>query len=305
MSKVYLLGNQLQETDMGAEELADIPAIFLCNEKEAAKVLKELCVNTESDGSLRDVYFCKVETQQEYLYGTLAIPKLLDVLGSRYRISFYITKNHIVLINEDEFAARIIRRIRRRKVHQGESKEKFLYNFIVEFINRDTELLDDFEHSLMLLEEDIMKEELEHFHEKIQPIRKQLLILRGYYDQIMDMCKEFEENENRFFSKKQLKYFGILADRADRLMGKTIHLIDYGKQVQDAYQAKVDARQNANMQFLTIISTIFFPLTLITGWYGMNFQNMPELEHGYPAIVGLSILVVIACITLFKKKKLL
>lgn len=305
MSKIYLLGNQLQETELEPSELIDTPAIFLNTEREAVQTLKDLNINIEYEGGLEDVYFCKVETQQEYLYGTLAIPKLLDVLGSRYRIVFVITKNHIVLINEDGFAARIIQRIRRRKVHQGESKEKFLYNFIVEFTNRDTELMEDFERALMILEEDVMQENLEQFHEQIQPVRKQLLILRGYYDQIKDMCKEFEENENRFFAKKQLKYFGILTDRADRLMGKTIHLIDYAKQVQDTYQAKVDAKQNANMQFLTMVSTIFFPLTLITGWYGMNFHNMPELEHGYPAIVGLSIIVILICIFFFKKKKLI
>ena len=62
--------------------------------------------------------------------------------------------------------------------------------------------------------------------------------------------------------------------------------------------------QNKNMQFLTVISTLFFPLTLITGWYGMNFNNMPELEHGYPGIIVLSILIVIICIIIFKKKKM-
>ena len=81
--------------------------------------------------------------------------------------------------------------------------------------------------------------------------------------------------------------------------------MEYAKQVQDAYQAQVDAQQNRNMQFLTVISTIFFPLTLITGWYGMNFRNMPELENGYPGVVILSLVVIAGCIFIFKKKKIL
>ena len=136
-------------------------------------------------------------------------------------------------------------------------------------------------------------------------VRKQLLILRGYYDQMREMGKAFEENENRFFAKKHLKYFGTISDRAERLIGKTIHLIDYAQQVRDAYKAQVDEEQNRNMQVLTIISTIFLPLTLITSWYGMNFKDMPELEHGYPFIIGLSISVIILCIIIFKKKKIL
>ena len=71
----------------------------------------------------------------------------------------------------------------------------------------------------------------------------------------------------------------------------------------DSYQAQVDAVQNKNMQFLTVVSTIFFPLTLITGWYGMNFQNMPELKHGYPGVILLSLIVVAVCIIFFKKKR--
>ena len=119
------------------------------------------------------------------------------------------------------------------------------------------------------------------------------------------LTKELEENENGFFLKKHLKYFGTLSDRADRLMSRTVHLLEYAQQVRDAYKAQVDAQQNNNMQFLTIISTIFFPLTLITSWYGMNFHNMPELKHGYPGVIILSVVVMITCIIIFKRKKML
>ncbi len=88
-------------------------------------------------------------------------------------------------------------------------------------------------------------------------------------------------------------------------MGKTSYLLEYAQQVRDAYQAQVDDAQNKNMQFLTVISTIFFPLTLITGWYGMNFENMPELESGYPFVIILSLVVIIICIWIFRKKKIL
>lgn len=49
------------------------------------------------------------------------------------------------------------------------------------------------------------------------------------------------------------------------------------------------------------LEIIFFPLTLITGWYGMNFQNMPELQNGYPGVIILSVVVIAACIIVFKK----
>ena len=77
------------------------------------------------------------------------------------------------------------------------------------------------------------------------------------------------------------------------------------EQVKEAYQAQIDARQNSNMQFLTVLSTIFFPLTLITGWYGMNFRDMPGLDDGYPWVVCLSIVVILICLFIFKKKHII
>ena len=146
---------------------------------------------------------------------------------------------------------------------------------------------------------------IQGFQNAIMPIRRELLTLRSYYDEIMDMGKQLEENENGFFAKKQVKYFGVISDRADRLMSKASQLLEYAQQVRDAYKAQVDAQQNNNMQFLTVISTIFFPLTLITGWFGMNFKDMPGLENGYPAVMALSIVIIVICILIFKKKKII
>ena len=59
------------------------------------------------------------------------------------------------------------------------------------------------------------------------------------------------------------------------------------------------------MKIFTIITTIFFPLTIIVGWYGMNFANMPELtwKYGYLYVTALSVFVVILLIIIGKKKK--
>lgn len=56
---------------------------------------------------------------------------------------------------------------------------------------------------------------------------------------------------------------------------------------------------------LSVLSTIFFPLTLITGWFGMNFRDMPGLDNGYPAVMVLSVVVIVICIIIFKKKHII
>ena len=276
---------------------------IITDSSNAVRVLEENGIMYEGEIELNKIGFCKIEAQQGCLTGSFCIPKLLDVQGSRYRILFFITYDKVVLV-DDDFSKRLVRRINRRKSKQYKTKEIFLFNFIAEFLNRDQEQLAQFEKMLMELEETVNSDHTENFQSSIMKIRRDLLILRGYYDEIMDVGKALEENENQYFAKKHLKYFGTISDRAERLMNKTSHLLEYAGQVKDAYQAKVDAKQNSNMQFLTIISTVFFPLTLVTGWYGLNFQNMPELENGYPGVIILSIIVVVTCIIVFKIKKI-
>lgn len=302
---IWRLGERLEEIQEDEWEKTRCPAVFLTSSRDCRRVLDMTGIQYENDIQLGQIGFCKLETQQECLVGTLCIPKLLDVLGSRYRIYFFINLDYVVLVDDEDFSMRLIRRIKRKKTHQGETKERFIYNYISEFMSRDQELLLQYEKTLMHMEEDAMQGKIDHFQQELMPIRRKVLNLRSYYDEMMDMGRELEENENGFFAKKQLKYFGTLSDRADRLMSRTAHLLEYAQQVRDVYQAQVDARQNSNMQFLTVLSTIFFPLTLITGWYGMNFKNMPELRHGYPGVIILSLVVIIVCILIFKKKKIL
>lgn len=303
---VYLLGERLEETSTEYVLSQDVPAVFVLNENEYLRVLKELNMSFEGECRIEDISFCKMETQQDCLYGTLSIPSLIDVVGLRYRLMLFINSKHIVIVDNNDFALRIIKDVRKKVFNQGDTKERFLYNFIVGFMNRGSNMLEDFERALMELDDDVVNDRtLDDFQSRLMPIRKQLLILRNYYEQLADMFKELEDDENMLFDENQSKYFGVLTDRADRLMDKTKNLLEYSIQVKDAHRDRITSQQNENMQFLTIISTIFFPLTLITSWYGMNFENMPELKHGYPGVIVACAVVLTVCVIIFKKKKIL
>ena len=302
---IFKFGEQLLPVEMEEWEADQVPAVFITDSRHADEVLEKAGIIYENEIQISRIGFCRLENQQECVVGTLCIPKLLDVLGSRYRMYFFVNRSNVVIVDDEDFSIRLIHRIQRKKTHQGETKERFLYNYISEFISRDLEMLVAYERRLLRMEEDVSQEKISDFQTKLVPIRRELLNLRSYYDEIMDFTRELEENENGFFLKKHLKYFGTLTDRADRLMSRTGHLLEYAQQVKDACQAQTDARQNSNMQFLTVISTIFFPLTLITGWFGMNFKDMPGLENGYPLIVALSIVVIIVCLIIFKKKHII
>lgn len=296
-----------QESEFTTESVKmkkDLRTVFVADSESADQALALAGISYEGEVNLEDIEFCKVEAQQKCLCGTLHIPKLRDPAGPKIMMYFFVNRKNIVIVDDNGFAEKIIRRIIASRTKPGQSREKFLYNFCVKFMDQDLDNLGRYGQKIMQIEEDINDGELEEVTEKIAQLRKELLILREYYDELHDFGKQLEENENRFFSGKNLEYFGIISDRADRLMGRTMYLLDYIGQIRETYQGKVSEQQNKNMEFLTIISTIFFPLTLITGWYGMNFDNMPELANGYPGVIILSLLVIGIIIFIFKKRKI-
>ena len=138
-------------------------------------------------------------------------------------------------------------------------------------------------------------------------IRGDIRDLRIHYEQLQDLGQELEENENGFFSEDNLRYFRMFSSRVDRLYDAATHLRDYTIQLNDLYQSQLDVKQNRIMTVLTVVTTIFMPLTLIVGWYGMNFKYMPELDwkFSYPIVIALSIFIVVGSMIFFKVKKIL
>lgn len=303
--KIFSLGTTLEETS--SLESIDVGEgyVLVGNGKEIENMTTSASMIYDGEVDINIIEFCKIESQQECLAGTLCIPRLSDVCGSKYKIQFFVNRKNIVIVDNSGFSLKQIKRIRLNRTKQGQTRERFLYNFITGIIGRDLELLNRYERQIMLLDDEVSDNNYQNYKEQAPGLRKQLLTLREYYDELRDLGKQLEEDENRFFTKKNLKYFGTVSDRADRLMNRTLHLLDYMSQIRDTYNQKVSEAQNKNMEFLTIISTIFFPLTLITGWYGMNFENMPELKDGYPNVIALSLIVVIVIIIIFKKRKII
>ena len=123
----------------------------------------------------------------------------------------------------------------------------------------------------------------------------------------MDLGQEFQENENNFFKHENTRYFRLFTDGVTRLHDFAASLRDYTMQLRDMYRTQIEVKQNRIMTILTIVTTIFMPLTLIVGWYGMNFKYMPELDTrwGYPIVIGVSAFIIFSGLLFFKKKKLL
>ena len=101
--------------------------------------------------------------------------------------------------------------------------------------------------------------------------------------------------------KAQCQLFSI---RAELLHDHVEMLREYLVQIRELYQSLIAVQQNQVMSILTVVTTIFLPLTLIAGWYGMNFKHMYELNspYSYPIFILISFLVCISLVIYFKKK---
>ena len=119
------------------------------------------------------------------------------------------------------------------------------------------------------------------------------------------ICDGLIDNENGLISEDGLVHFNILHNRVDRCHAAVLNLQDHVTQMREAYQAQIDIEQNELMKIFTLITALFLPLTLMVGWYGMNFTHMPELgsSWGYPVFIIVSGTVSVALLLYFKKKR--
>ena len=188
--------------------------------------------------------------------------------------------------------------------HEGNGY-RFIYDFLEQIVAHDRIILERVDKELDNVESSILDGEGKDPSQRVSRIRSDLRDLRTHYEQLIDLGEELEENENDFFNEDNTRYFRLFTQRVSRLRDMTASLRDFSIQIRDLYQSQLDVKQNRTMALLTVITTIFMPLTLIAGWYGMNFKYMPELEYkwAYPAVIAVSIIIVIVSLLFFKKKK--
>ena len=173
-------------------------------------------------------------------------------------------------------------------------------------IDNDILYLQKIEENLEKVEDVVIKRIPEHFNEVIMRYRKQLSESRAYYEQLMNMGDFMQMYMNRESLVEEEQGWERYMNRVERLHNYVETIREYLQQIREMYQTQIDIHQNRIMSILTIVTTLFLPLTLITGWYGMNFPGMPEFQwkYGYLAVIGVSVLLIIIEIVYFKKKRI-
>lgn len=251
------------------------------------------------------IHFCKAEIFNKTVSGTFALPSKKDFSQQKSVFGYCILEEKLIFVDDSHLVAHILDEMQEQEMEDVPSAYVFLLDFMEYLIKDDVLFLQEYEEKLTKLEERLLNGCAENFDRMILAARKDLAALGTYYQQLFDVGETLQRNAAERDNERENLLFGLYAGKAGRLLSTVQMMKEYSLQLREMYQTGIDMRQNEIMQFLTVVTTIFMPLTLITGWYGMNFVNMPELQmpYSYITVLGICALIVVVEIWIFWKKR--
>ena len=257
----------------------------------------------------------KIEEYDDYLFFTLKMLYRIELNQIDYeQISFVLGKDFLLSFQEKE--GDLFGSLRDRiKLDQGRIRKKkadyLLYRLVDIIVDNYYNVLDAIGQQIEGIEEEIYKNSSEQQFKKIQKLKKELIFLRKALYPLRDAMSKLIKDESGFIDPANQRYYADVYDHVVHLIDSLDTYKDLTSGLMDIYINTLNSRMNEVMKVLTIISTIFIPLTFVVGVYGMNFNteislwNMPELNsaYGYPVVMGVMLLIVVGMIRYFKFKK--
>lgn len=192
--------------------------------------------------------------------------------------------------------------------------EDGMEEFFERVLTRGQQKVERMEQYLIEVEQEIVKGKINrNRNQVIFECKRTLAVWKNDYVQFLNIVEGIngleqkkKEGEGQILTEGSACYFRVYETKLRRLTEETQFLYEELVHIREALDAALSYEQNRIMKVFTTVTTVFMPLSLIAGWYGMNFAGMPELqwEYGYAFVGVLSVLVILVCIWFFKKKKL-
>lgn len=225
------------------------------------------------------------------------------------QVSLIISKNFVISFQEG-IAGDVFGPLRER-ILKGKDKIRtqgtdFLAHALIDAtVDSFFVVLEKIGYKLEDIEEETLTNPSAKTIEKIHKLKRNLIFLRKAVWPIREVASFLERSESPLLQKITLAYFRDIYDHTLQLIDLIETFRDIGGGILDIYLSNLSNRLNEVMKVLTIISTIFIPLTFIAGVYGMNFHYMPELEwkYGYYLVLLIMIIVALFMTFFFKRKK--
>jgi magnesium transporter len=252
----------------------------------------------------------KVEDYDDYLFvvvkmllpqpdGDFASEQLSLVLGRDYVLTF-----------QEGIQGDVFEPVRER-VRTGKGKIRAMgadylaYTLLDAVVDRYFTVLENFGERLISIEESIALRPQPQSLVQLNDLKKEVIYLRRSIWPLREVLSYLERDDTTLIRDTTRLFMRDVHDHAVQTIETVETYRDLLSGMLDLYLSSLGNRTNEIMKFLTIIGTIFIPLTFIVGVYGMNFKNMPELEwhYGYFFVLGLMVLITIGMVIYFKRRK--
>lgn len=230
------------------------------------------------------------------------------------QVSFVVGLHYVLTVQEepDYDCFEIVRsRLRDgRGTIRKKGADYLMYTLLDSIIDGFFPVLEVYGEALELLEDEVVANPTAHTLEKIHQMKRDLITLRRAIWPQRDAINSLIRDENPLISDEVRLYLRDCYDHAVQVMDMVETYREVASSLMDVYLSSVSNRMNEIMKFLTVISSIFIPLTFIAGVYGMNFNteksrlNMPELNspYGYVICLGSMAIVAVGMVIFFWRK---
>lgn len=253
----------------------------------------------------------RLEFFDNYDFLVLNMIEFKDSVISSKEIDIFIGHNYIITVIKDEIQllSELMEELTDFKQNvifkSDRSVVKILYYILDKIIFNDYEIMSSLENTADSIEIKILKNPDKRYLNQLIHLRKQVHRLRNYLTPMRYVGDNLICNDNKIISEEYLRYFEQINNRIEKLINSLDSLVQYLVLVREAFEAEIANKTNELMKLFTIIATIFLPLTLITGLFGMNFENMEILTYrwGFHITVVTMVLIAAGLFILFKRKK--
>lgn len=256
----------------------------------------------------------KIDEYSEHLFVVLSLPYLEETRIRTEQVSIFVGKRFVISFCDgdlDPFEPLRLR-LRKKNARIRQYHEDYLFYCIFDLIiDRGYPILESFGEAIEVIEEEILG--FKHSHQlltQIHEARRELLLLRKSLWPQRELLSSLLHDEFSFISDGTLLYLRDCYDHSTQIIEFLENYREMSASLIDLYLSSANHRLGDTMRVLTVIATIFIPLTFIVGLYGMNFSHpnspwaMPELHwyYGYPMVWTVMIATVVAMLFYFKKK---
>ena len=251
----------------------------------------------------------KAEEFEECFFFTMKMLYRIENMKIDYeQISLVLGKNYLITFQEKD--GDLFEGFRERiRLDQGRVRKKgadyLMYRLVDIIVDNYYNILDHIGDRVDEMEEVVYENPSNNGFNSIQSLKKELIYLRKALYPLRDALSKVIKGESDFILEENIPFYSDVYDHVVHLIDSLDAYQDLTSNLLDIHMNAMNNRMNEVMKVLTVISTIFIPLTFIVGVYGMNFDFMPELrwKYGYPSIWIVMLMVVLGMLSFFRYKK--